>query len=123
MGQSGVEITRKSLDIITGTVRPLGDRILIKPMRVKLSSTLIATWKGKPLRGKVIAVGPGEYPNRYNADRSHRKTSKVFIPTQVKVGDVVHLGGLENDGYTFPTFLLNGEDHLMISEKDVAGVE
>lgn len=121
--QSGVALDRKSLDMVSGSMRLLGDRILIKPMALKLSTTLIADWKGKTVRGQVIAVGPGEYANIYNSDRSKVRRSKAFTPTTVKVGDIVHLGGLEIDGYSFTRIMLNGTEHLICSEKDITGVE
>lgn len=120
---SGVEITRKSLDMVQGNLRLLGDRLLIKELPVPLGVTIHAMWRGKPVRGLVVASGPGEYPKRYNPDRSKTWPSKAFLATQVKVGDIVHLGGLEIGGYSFPHFLLNGEDHLIVSEKDVTGIE
>lgn len=121
--QSGVTLDRKTLDMVNGSMRMMGDRILIKPLAVKLSDTIIADWKGKAIRGEVVSVGPGEYRNIYNADRSQVRRSKAFTPTSVKPGDVVQLGGMENGGYTFPRILFNGTEHLVCSEKDVTGVE
>jgi hypothetical protein len=40
----------------------------------------------------------------------------------VKVGDVVELGGLDIGGYRFPRCMLNGEEVLIASEKDVTGI-
>ena len=118
--KSGVELTRKSLDILSGNIRPLGDRIVVRPLPLKLSETIHAHWMGKAIRGEVIAVGPGEFPNRYNGDRSKVWKSKAFRKTEVKVGDIVELGGMELGGYQFPRYLLNGEEVIIASEKDVA---
>jgi co-chaperonin GroES (HSP10) len=117
MSASGVELTRKSLDFVEGSLRPLGDRIIVKPMPLKLSATLITDYQGKYARGMVVAVGPGEYPNVYNENRSKRRPLKAFRKTEVKVGDIVELGS-----YTFPEVMLNGERHLIASEKDVCGI-
>ncbi len=118
--KSGIEITRKSLDVINGTLRPMGDKIVVRPLPLKLSQTIHANWSGKAIRGEVLAVGKGENPWIYNKDRSKRWQSKAFRPTEVKVGDIVELGGMELGGYEFPRVLLNGEEVLICSEKDVA---
>lgn len=119
---SGVELTRKSLDFVNGTVRPLGDRILVKPLPLKLSTLIEAAWKGKTVRGTVVAVGPGEYPNKYNKDRSKVWKSRIFRKTEVKVGDEVELGGMEIGGYEFVKLIVNGVEMVLCSEKDVAAV-
>jgi len=113
----------KRTDWVEGTLRMTGDRILVKPLDLKLSNVIIANWTGKTVRGEVVAVGPGEYPNRYNAERSKVWKSKVFRPTEVRVGDLVELGGLDIGGYAFPRIVLNGVEHLIASEKDVCGYE
>jgi chaperonin GroES len=64
-------------------IKPLGDRLLIEPMEeektTKSGIVLPDTAeKGKPIQGKVAAVGPG----RLN-DKGER------IPMSVKVGDKV----------------------------------
>ena len=108
--------------MIEGAMRPLRDGIVIKPLPVRLSKIINSERTGS-FRGTVLAVGPGEYPNIYNADRSKVRRSKCFRPTEIKVGDIVELGGQEHDkGYAFPHFLLNGEDVILASEKDVAAV-
>ena len=119
---SGVVQDRKSLDIIEGSLRPLRDGIVVKPIPVKLSIILNAERKGS-FRGEVLAVGPGEYPNIYSKDRSKVRRSKHFTPTEIKVGDIVELGGQEHaTGYAFPRLMLNGEEVILATEKDVAGV-
>jgi len=91
-------------------------------MDVNLGSLVEATWHGKTLKAEVIAAGPGEYPNLYNSDRSRMWRSKQFRKTEVQVGDVVELGGLNFGGYTFPELVLNGSRCLIVSEKDVCGI-
>ncbi|SRR6266436_1213720 len=122
MQQSGIELHPRSLDMVTGTLRPLGDRLLIKPLDLKLSTMIEATWHGKTLRGQVLAAGPGEYPNCYNTTRTKSWSSKAFRKTEVKVGDIVELGGMDFGGYTFPELYVNGERCLLVSEKDICGV-
>jgi co-chaperonin GroES (HSP10) len=111
----------RRVELVEGDLRMTGDRILVRPLDLKLSNVIIANWTGKTVRGEVVSVGPGEYPNRYNSDRSKVWKSKVFRPTEVRPGDIVELGGLDIGGYAFPRIMLNGEEHLIASEKDVCG--
>jgi co-chaperonin GroES (HSP10) len=102
-------------------LRPLRDQIVVKPLPWKPSKIIeIAGDKRKPLRGVVTAVGPGCYPRLYNKDRSKTWDSKQFRPCDVKVGDVVELGGLEIDGYLFPRIVIGTETHVLCREADVA---
>lgn len=120
--KEGVDMRDGRVEFVEGKIKPLGDRIVVKPLQVELSTTIEAHWRGKTLRGEVIAVGPGEFPNVYNRDRSKVRKSNYFRRTEVKVGDIVELGGADIGGYAFPRIMLNGEEHLIASEKDVAGI-
>ena len=120
--KSGISLNdRHTVDMVWGTLRMLGDRILVRVEDLSLSSIIVANWTGKAVRGTVVEVGPGEYPNKYNHDRSKVWKSKTFRPTEVRPGDVVELGGLDLGGYAFPQLMLNGIKHLIASEKDVCG--
>ena len=121
---SGVRIERQTTDLISqGKIRLLRDHILVKPLEWKPSKVIqVAGNPRKPLRGLVIATGPGVYPKRYNHDRSKTWDSKAFRPTELKAGDTVELGGLEIDGYDFPQVLIGTELHLIAREEDVCGV-
>lgn len=123
------------MEIINGTLRMTSDRILLKPLGWSgddvhgEGSRIEVVRRGRPLRGRVIAVGPGHNPVSKRTDIGHGKRrvdySKHFRPTEVKPGDVVELGGLGNfdgAGYAFPEVLVNGEPHLICSERDVAAV-
>jgi co-chaperonin GroES (HSP10) len=122
--KSGVRLDRQSTDIIPqGSLRPLRDHIIVKPLDWTPSKIIqVIDQTNKPLRGVVKAVGPGCYPWRYNAGRSKRWPSQVFRKTEVKVGDTVELGGLENQGYSFPQVLIGTELHLICREEDVVGI-
>lgn len=118
-------------EIVQGTLRMLGDRILLKPLDWDASRTIIAIRHGRPVRGEVIAVGPGCYPNRYRTGKKdgkdYRKSyaTKGFRPTEVKPGDIIELGGLnifDGQGYIYQEVVIGTETHLIVSEKDVAGV-
>jgi len=104
-------------------LRPLRDHIIVKPLNWEPSRVIIVAGdKRKPLRGVIVAVGPGCYPKRYNKDRSKTWDSTAFRRTEVKVGDTVELGGLEIDGYLFPTVMIGNELHVIAREEDVAGI-
>ncbi|MCL1594672.1 MAG: co-chaperone GroES [Actinomycetia bacterium] len=91
-------------------LKPLGDRIVVKPQDDQESTTASGlvipdTAKEKPQLGDVVAVGPGEFKD---GER---------IPVDVNVGDVVFYskyGGTEVKH--------NGEDYLILSSRDVLAV-
>lgn len=86
-------------------MKPLADRVLIEPTPAeeKTSSGLIIpdTAKEKPLKGTVIAVGPG----------------KVDEPMTVKVGDAVIYGQ-----YSGTEIKLDGKNYLIMREADIYGI-
>ncbi|MEE1111737.1 MAG: co-chaperone GroES [Bacteroidales bacterium] len=86
-------------------VRPLSDRVLIKPaeMEQKTASGIIIpdTAKEKPMRGEVIAVGPG----------------KKDEPMSVKVGDQVLYGK-----YSGTEIAIDGIDYLIMRENDIYAI-
>lgn len=109
-------------------ILPLRDQIIVEPLEVKHSETLIVIEDTKPVRGIVKAVGPGHYPKQYNHSDKGRRTkmwdSKCFQPCEVKVGDIVNLGSPQDArGYTFQTFMWGSVLHLIAREADVCGVE
>jgi chaperonin GroES len=86
-------------------LKPLADRVLIEaaPAEEKTASGIIIpdTAKEKPLRGKVIAAGPG----------------KKDEPMTLKVGDNVLYGQ-----YSGTEIKLDGVTYLMMRESDVYGI-
>ena len=86
-------------------VRPLSDRVLIKPaeMEQKTASGIIIpdTAKENPMRGEVIAVGPG----------------KKDEPMSVKVGDQVLYGK-----YSGTEIAIDGIDYLIMRENDIYAI-
>ncbi|WP_070138560.1 co-chaperone GroES [Crocinitomix algicola] len=86
-------------------LKPLADRVLIEaaPAEEKTASGIIIpdTAKEKPLKGKVIAVGPG----------------KTDEPMTLKVGDTVLYGQ-----YSGTEIKLDGSNYLIMRESDVYGV-
>jgi chaperonin GroES len=91
-------------------VRPIGDRVLVKPGKeeeVKKGGIIIPdTAKEKPQEGKVVAVGTGK------VDENGKK-----IPFEVKVGDrvlVSKYGGTE--------IKIDGEEYQILREDDILGI-
>jgi chaperonin GroES len=86
-------------------LKPLADRVLIEsaPAEEKTASGIIIpdTAKEKPLKGKVIAVGPG----------------KVDEPMTLKEGDNVLYGQ-----YSGTEIKLDGKTYLIMRESDVYGI-
>lgn len=110
-------------------LRMRGDRLLVRPLKWEPSKIIEVVRHGRPLRGEVIAVGPGIYPvsKRVNLSDGRRRVefSRHFRPTEVRVGDVVELGGLnifDGNGYQFTEVLVGAETMLICTERDVAGV-
>lgn len=104
-------------------LKPMRDRILLKPLPWDASKTLIAIRHGRPVRGVVVAVGPGEHVKKYRENRSKYVLSNHFTPTDLQPGEIVELGGLnvfDGQGYAFPQFMIGTELHIMCQEKDVA---
>lgn len=125
MENTGVSLGRKTTDLVPAghTLRPLRDHLVVKPLEWEPSKTIqIAGNTRRTLRGTIVAAGPGCYPTRYNSDRSKSWASKAFRRTEVKPGDTVELGGLEIDGYDFPTVLIDNALHVICREEDVTGV-
>lgn len=107
-------------------IRPLRDQMIVEPLAVVYSRHILVDIRTKPMRGIVKAIGPGHYPKKYDHHLKHKRTkmweSKRFQPTELKVGDVVELGGAEIHGYAFETFYWGDVLHLHCREADVAGV-
>ncbi len=120
-------------DIVNGRLRMLGDRILLRPLDWKASDIIIAIRHGRPVRGEVVAVGPGKWVTRIRTGKrdgkDYRKQyqTKVFQKTEVKPGDIVNIGGLnifDGAGYMAMLEVIVGTETLLIfQEADVCLVE
>jgi co-chaperonin GroES (HSP10) len=124
----GASLTLQNLDFVPAscTLRPLGDKMIVEPLDVIHSHILIVKTGDKPMRGIVKAVGPGTYPKKYDDEKGKRTkmwNSSRFQPTEVKVGDVVHLGGLNIGGYSFESFVWGDKIHIHCREPDVCFIE
>ncbi|MFQ5797480.1 MAG: co-chaperone GroES [Bacteroidota bacterium] len=91
-------------------IRPLADRIVIRPAQAeeKTKGGIIVpdTARDKPVRGEITAAGPG-------------KTSEdgKRIPLELKVGDKVLYGK-----YSGTEVTIDGEDLLIMRESDVFAI-
>ena len=93
-------------------IRPLEDRVVVEPFEAEEKTAggivLPDTAREKPLRGKVIAVGPG---------RLLEKTGER-VPVGVKVGDRVVYGK-----YSGTEIEIDGEEFVILRESDILAVE
>ena len=96
--------------IQTMKVKPIGDRVLVKPAKdeeTKKGGIIIPdTAKEKSQEGKVIAIGTGKI------DDNGKK-----VPFNVKVGDRVLIskyGGTE--------IKIDGEEYQVLREDDILGI-
>lgn len=91
-------------------VRPLHNRIIVQRIKEeeKTAGGIIIpdSAKEKPTEGKVIAAGPGRRDEKGN-----------LIAMDVKKGDRVLFGK-----YSGNEVVLDGADHLIISEDDVLAI-
>lgn len=94
----------------TLNLKPLGDRIIIKALPqeevTKGGVFLPDTAKEKPQQGEVLSVGQGRYDD-----------NGKLIPMTVKTGNKVLYGK-----YSGTEIKLEGEEYLILSEKDVLAI-
>jgi chaperonin GroES len=92
------------------SVKPLEDRVLIKPVDPETKTVsglyLPESAKEKPMQGKIVAVGPGRMLD--NGERSK--------PT-VKKGDTVLFGK-----YAGTEIEIKGETHMIMRESELLGL-
>ena len=90
------------------SIRPIGDRIAVKPVAVeektKSGIVLPGSAKEKPHQGEVVAVGSG-YVSQATGQR---------IPLEVKVGDKVVYGRHAGVDVKF-----DGEELILLTENDI----
>ena len=107
----GSRSTRRAVATpITKRLRPLGDRVVVKPSaREEMTKSGIVipdTAKEKPQEGTIIAAGPGRI-----LDDGKRESMDV------KAGDKVLYSK-----YAGTEFTIEGEDLLIISQKDILAI-
>ena len=91
-------------------IRPLHDRVIVKRVeeeQVSRGGIIIPdTAKEKPIKGKVVAAGPGR-----------RLDNGEVRALTVKEGDVVLFSK-----YGGTDVKIDGEDHLILREDDILGI-
>lgn len=99
------QILSKKNNNMSTTFKPLADRVLIEPAaaeQVTASGIIIPdTAKEKPLKGTVIAIGPG----------------KKDEPMEVKVDNIVIYGQ-----YSGTEIKIDGKDYLIMKQGDIYGI-
>ncbi|NLP02231.1 MAG: co-chaperone GroES [Fibrobacter sp.] len=91
-------------------VKPLADRVVIRPLESeqKTAGGIIIpdAAKEKPIKGEVVAVGPGKVTE-----------SGQKVEMSLKKGDVVLYGK-----YSGTEISIEGEDYLIMKESDVLAI-
>ena len=91
-------------------VKPLEDRILIKPLEAEKKTEsgifLPESAKEKPMQGKVVAVGPGKLLD--NGER---------VKPSVRKGDTVVYGK-----YSGTEIEIKNQTHLIVRESELLGL-
>jgi chaperonin GroES len=91
-------------------LRPLGDRVLVKPIEKKdeIRSGLIIpdTAKEKPQEGEIIAAGKGKIGD-----------DGKLIPMDVKAGDKILYGK-----YSGTEIKIEGQEYLIMHQDDILGL-
>ena len=82
-------------------MRPLADRVVLKPIQAEEKT------KDKPQEGEVIAVGPGRILD-----------NGTKITPEVKVGDRVIYSK-----YSGSEVKIDGEEYLIVRESDILAVK
>ena len=91
-------------------VKPLEDRVLVKPIEQESKTEsgiyLPETAKERPMKGEVVAVGPGK-----------RLDNGTIAKPSVKSGDTVVFGK-----YAGSEIEIKGVKHLIMRESELLGV-
>ena len=93
------------------TIKPLGNRVVIKRSKASTSSggiILPDTAQEKPKEGTVIAVGPG------------KETDNGIVPVSVSVNDRVLFSSYA--GTEVKDTSTEEEEYLIMSEEDIFGI-
>ena len=99
------------------------DHVVIQPLEIDHGTMLALVYRGQPVRGRVLAVGRGCYHKKYDGRKGQRSKSwdsKHFTSCDIRVGDLVDLGGLELGGYLFTRIIWGQLDVVMAREADIA---
>ncbi len=91
-------------------IKPLADRVIVERIEeeeVKKGGIILPdTAKEKPIKGKVIAVGPGRLDDKGNR-----------VPMEVKKGDVVLFGK-----YAGQEIKIDNKEYLIMREDEILAI-
>ena len=94
-------------------LKPLGDKIVVKPVERVKSGVIAVIMDEKDNMGTVVAVGPGK---KISADKRE--------PMPIEVGQFVRFGTMGSDEYLkYQEHIEDGEKYLIMSWQDVCFVE
>ena len=94
-------------------LRPLKDRILVKP-DIRVLSAILEVQNNEQLNsGTVVACGPGHY-----------QENGKFMPQQCKVGDKIRFGTMGDDEYLkYPEYVEDCISYRILSWQDVCWID
>jgi chaperonin GroES len=104
-------------------IRCLRDHIIVEPLDIDHGTMMALVYRGCPVRGRVLSVGPGRFQKKYDGPKGKRSKSwdsKHFTPCDIQPGDLVDLGGLELGGYLFTRIIWGSTDVVTAREADIA---
>lgn len=91
-------------------IKPLADRVVVERIEeeeIKKGGIILPdTAKEKPIKGKVVAVGPGRLDDKGNR-----------IPMEVKKGDVVLFGK-----YAGQEIKIDNKEYLIMREDEILAI-
>ena len=91
-------------------IKPLGDRIVVKPMeaeeKTKGGIILPDTVKEKPVEGTIVAAGPGR-----------KSDDGKIVEMEIKVGEKILYGK-----YSGTEVTIEGEEYLIMRESDIFAI-
>lgn len=95
-------------------LQPIGDRLVVEPVRVERIGSIIAGRVPPPVQGVVLAVGPGAWARK----RDKRTGEHRFLVPDVQVGDRVLYSQFRGEDIT----LAGGRSAKVLAECDVMAV-
>ena len=94
-------------------IRPLGNKIVVKPQTREISSIIQIIMSEKDNMGTVVAVGPGKYI-----------TAEIRDVMPVSIGDFVRFGTMGDDEYlTYLEYFEDNVRYLVMDWQDVCYIK
>jgi len=96
-------------------LKPLGDKIVVRPDKRILSTTLIVENREYDNMGTVVAVGPGKKV------KGRREAMPVEVGQYVRFGTMSDTA--KNEYLKYQEYFTNGERYLIMSWQDVCFIQ